>query len=179
MAIILFTFAVQKDRFGRFEKGHSFKKPRDDRGLELAKSWRKMSNKKFITWEVQGSGKSNCEEHTPRGSPGGVLINFQYGGVRANISFLDPKYWVSRLEDPKYCYLFLGPLRRTTFIEWVTVMNRTKLHDFFLSSDLWTPNVKFLSCCYEQLSVFYPYYLINLTCQVLSSNIHFRPPCLI
>lgn len=67
MAIILFTFAVQKDRFGRFEKGHSFKKPRDDRGLELAKSWRNMSNKKFITWEVQGSEKSNCEKDTPRG----------------------------------------------------------------------------------------------------------------
>ena len=30
-------FAMQKDRFGGFEKGHSFKKPRDYRGLELAK----------------------------------------------------------------------------------------------------------------------------------------------
>ena len=38
MAIILFIFAVQKDRFGRFEKRHSFEKPRDDRGQELAKS---------------------------------------------------------------------------------------------------------------------------------------------
>ena len=38
MAIIFFIFAMQKDRFGGFEKGHSFKKTRDDRGLELAKS---------------------------------------------------------------------------------------------------------------------------------------------
>ena len=38
MAIIFFIFAMQKDRFGRFEKGHSFKIPRDDRGLELATS---------------------------------------------------------------------------------------------------------------------------------------------
>ena len=38
MAIILFIFAMQKVRFGGFEKGHSFKKPRDDRGLELGKS---------------------------------------------------------------------------------------------------------------------------------------------
>ena len=35
MAIILFIFAVQKGRFGGFEKGPFFKKPRDDRGLEL------------------------------------------------------------------------------------------------------------------------------------------------
>ena len=38
MAIKFFSFAMQKDEFGGFEKGHSFKKPRDDRGLELAKS---------------------------------------------------------------------------------------------------------------------------------------------
>ena len=38
MAIILFIFAMQKDRFRGFEKGYSFKKPRNDRGLELAKS---------------------------------------------------------------------------------------------------------------------------------------------
>ena len=38
MAIIFFIFAMQKDRFGGFEKGNSFKKPRDDKGLELAKS---------------------------------------------------------------------------------------------------------------------------------------------
>ena len=38
MATISFIFAMQKDRFGGFEKGHPFKKPRDDRGLELAKS---------------------------------------------------------------------------------------------------------------------------------------------
>ena len=38
MAIILFIFAVRKGRFGGFEKGHFSKKPRDDRGLELAKS---------------------------------------------------------------------------------------------------------------------------------------------
>ena len=38
IAIMFFIFAVQKDMFGGFEKGHSFKKPRDDRGLELAKS---------------------------------------------------------------------------------------------------------------------------------------------
>ena len=38
MAIILLIFAVQKSRFGGIEKGHFFKKPRDDRGLELAKS---------------------------------------------------------------------------------------------------------------------------------------------
>ena len=38
-AIILFIFAVQKGRFGGFEKGHFFKKkPLDERGLELAKS---------------------------------------------------------------------------------------------------------------------------------------------
>ena len=37
MAIIFFFFAMQKDRFGGFEKGHSFKKLCDDRGLELAK----------------------------------------------------------------------------------------------------------------------------------------------
>ena len=40
---------MQKDRFGGFDKGHSFKKPRDDRGLELATSGRRMSHKKFIT----------------------------------------------------------------------------------------------------------------------------------
>ena len=34
MAIIFFIFAMQKDRFGDFEKGHSFKKTRDDGGLE-------------------------------------------------------------------------------------------------------------------------------------------------
>ena len=38
LAMILFIFAVQKGRFGGFEKGHFFKKPRDERGLELAKS---------------------------------------------------------------------------------------------------------------------------------------------
>ena len=38
MAIILFIFVVRKGRFGGFEKGHFSKKPRDDRGLELAKS---------------------------------------------------------------------------------------------------------------------------------------------
>ena len=38
MATIFFIFAMQKGRFGGFEKGHSFKKPRDDRGLELALS---------------------------------------------------------------------------------------------------------------------------------------------
>ena len=38
MAIIFFIFAMQMDRFEGFEKGHSFMKPRDDRGLELAKS---------------------------------------------------------------------------------------------------------------------------------------------
>ena len=38
MAIIFFIFAMQKDRFGDFEKRHSFKEPRDDRVLELAKS---------------------------------------------------------------------------------------------------------------------------------------------
>ena len=38
MAIIFFIFAMQKDRFGGFEKGYSVKKPHDDKGLELAKS---------------------------------------------------------------------------------------------------------------------------------------------
>ena len=38
MAIILFIFAMQKGRFWGFETGHFFKKRRDDRGLELAKS---------------------------------------------------------------------------------------------------------------------------------------------
>ena len=38
MALMFFIFAMQKDRFGAFENGHSFKKPRDDRGLEPAKS---------------------------------------------------------------------------------------------------------------------------------------------
>ena len=37
MAIILSISAVRKGRFGCFEMGHSFKKPRDDRGLEVAK----------------------------------------------------------------------------------------------------------------------------------------------
>ena len=51
MAIISFIFAMQKGRFGGLglEKGHFFEKPREDRGLELAKSRRKMSNKRFIT----------------------------------------------------------------------------------------------------------------------------------
>ena len=38
IAIMFFIFAMQKDRFRGFEKGHSFKKLRDDGGLELAKS---------------------------------------------------------------------------------------------------------------------------------------------
>ena len=38
MAIIFFIFAMQKDRFWGLEKGLFFKIPRDDRGLELAKS---------------------------------------------------------------------------------------------------------------------------------------------
>ena len=38
MAIKFFSFAMQRDKFGGFEKRHSFKKPRDDRGLGLAKS---------------------------------------------------------------------------------------------------------------------------------------------
>ena len=38
MAIIFFIFGMQKGGFRVFEKGHSFKKPRDGRGLELAKS---------------------------------------------------------------------------------------------------------------------------------------------
>ena len=38
MAIMLFIFAIQKGRFGSLEKGYFFKKPRDNRGLELAKS---------------------------------------------------------------------------------------------------------------------------------------------
>ena len=37
MAIILFIFAVQKGRFGVLNR-EFFKKPRDERGLELAKS---------------------------------------------------------------------------------------------------------------------------------------------
>ena len=38
MAIIFLIFAMQKDRLRGLEKGHSFKKLRDDRGLELAES---------------------------------------------------------------------------------------------------------------------------------------------
>ena len=38
MAIIPFIFRMQEGGFGGFEKGHFFRKPRDDRGLELAKS---------------------------------------------------------------------------------------------------------------------------------------------
>ena len=38
MAIISYIFTVLKGRFGGFEKGYFFKKPRHDRGLELAKS---------------------------------------------------------------------------------------------------------------------------------------------
>ena len=38
MAIVLFIFVMQKDRFWGFEKGHFFKNPCDDRSLELAKS---------------------------------------------------------------------------------------------------------------------------------------------
>ena len=38
MAIISFISVMQKDGFGGFEKGQFFKKPRDDRGLGLAKS---------------------------------------------------------------------------------------------------------------------------------------------
>ena len=38
MAIIFLMIGVQKSGFGGFEQGHYFKKPRDDRGLELAKS---------------------------------------------------------------------------------------------------------------------------------------------
>ena len=38
MAIIFFIFGTQKVGFGGLEKGHFFKKPRDGRGLELAKS---------------------------------------------------------------------------------------------------------------------------------------------
>ena len=38
MAMMFFIFTMQKDRFGGFEKGHSFKNPRDERSLELAKS---------------------------------------------------------------------------------------------------------------------------------------------
>ena len=43
-ATILFIFAMQKGRLGGLEKGHFFKKLCDVRGLELAKSFRKMSN---------------------------------------------------------------------------------------------------------------------------------------
>ena len=38
MAMIFFIFGIQKGGFGGFEKGHLFKKRRDGRGLELAKS---------------------------------------------------------------------------------------------------------------------------------------------
>ena len=38
MTITFFVFGMQKGGFGGFEKGHFFKKPRDDRGLELSKS---------------------------------------------------------------------------------------------------------------------------------------------
>ena len=38
MAIIFFISGMQKGAFGGFEKGHFFKKRRDGRGLELAKS---------------------------------------------------------------------------------------------------------------------------------------------
>ena len=38
MAITSFIFAVQKGRLGGFQKGHFFRKLRDDRGMELAKS---------------------------------------------------------------------------------------------------------------------------------------------
>ena len=38
IAKILFIFAVQKSRFEGFEKRALLQKPRDDRGLELAKS---------------------------------------------------------------------------------------------------------------------------------------------
>ena len=38
MAIIYIIFGMQRGGFGGFEKGHFFKKPRDGRGLELAKS---------------------------------------------------------------------------------------------------------------------------------------------
>ena len=38
MAIIFFIFGMQKEGLGGFEKGNFFKKPRDGRGLELAKS---------------------------------------------------------------------------------------------------------------------------------------------
>ena len=38
MAIIFFYLCDAKNRLGGLEKGHSFKKLRDDRGLELAES---------------------------------------------------------------------------------------------------------------------------------------------
>ena len=59
MTIIFLIIGVQKGGFGGFEKGYYIKKPCDDRGMELAKSWRRMSNKKFITWEAQGAGRKN------------------------------------------------------------------------------------------------------------------------
>ena len=36
--ILLFIFVMQKGSFGGLEKGHFFKKLRNDRGLELTKS---------------------------------------------------------------------------------------------------------------------------------------------
>ena len=38
MAIISFIFVIQKGRFDSLEKRHFFKIPRDNRGLEVAKS---------------------------------------------------------------------------------------------------------------------------------------------
>ena len=38
MRITFFILGMQKGGFWRFEKGHFFKKPRDGRGVELAKS---------------------------------------------------------------------------------------------------------------------------------------------
>ena len=81
MAIIFLIIEVQKSGFGGFEQGHYFKKPRDDRGLALAKSWRGMSHKKFITWEAYGTGRSYREDHTRHGGATSIseqIIFFVY-----------------------------------------------------------------------------------------------------
>ena len=76
MAMIFSIIGVWKSGFGGFEQGHYFKKPRDDRGLELAKSWRGMSHKKFISWKAYGTGRSYRDDHTRHGRATSISEQF-------------------------------------------------------------------------------------------------------
>ena len=58
MVAIFLVLGVRKGWFWGSQNGHSLKKPRNDRALELAESWRRMSH------SMRNTGRNNSKIRT-------------------------------------------------------------------------------------------------------------------